>query len=298
MNYHQERILVTGASGVIGSELVKQLSDSDAIFRIGVHSNESANKLTKISRGGDFAEIDYEKPDTLSIACKDVDRVFLLISGPQAVEHASRFVNGAMKAGVRYIVKISHLRADAEPGVTITRLHRQVEKVIEESGIEFTFLRPNSFMQNFVDFYAQSIRSKNAFYVPGGNAKVSFVDVRDIASVAANILIDENGNGEMTHIGRAYDITGPEALSYNRAAEILSKITNKKISYVNSTHTEARQGMREMGMDEWFINIALELYDSYRKGYASNISPAVESITGTKPRTFIEFAKEHARYFN
>ena len=102
----------------------------------------------------------------------------------------------------------------------------------------------------------------------------------------------------MTHIGRAYDITGPEALSYNRAAEILSKITNKKISYVNSTHTEARQGMREMGMDEWFINIALELYDSYRKGYASNISPAVESITGTKPRTFIEFAKEHARYFN
>jgi uncharacterized protein YbjT (DUF2867 family) len=153
-------------------------------------------------------------------------------------------------------------------------------------------------MQNFVNFYAQSIRSKNAFYVPGGNAKVSFVDVRDIASVAANILIEENGNGEMTHIGRAYDITGPEALSYNRAAEILSKITKKKISYVNSTDEEARQRMREMGMDEWFINIALELYDSYRKGYASNISPAVESITGTKPRPFIEFAKEHARYFN
>ena len=86
MNYHQDRILVIGASGGIGSELVKQLSDSGAIFRIGVHSNGSANKLTKFSKGGDFAEIDYEKPDTLSIACKDVDKVFLLISGPQAVE--------------------------------------------------------------------------------------------------------------------------------------------------------------------------------------------------------------------
>ena len=102
---------------------------------MGVHSNESANKLTKFSKGGDFAEIDYEKPDTLSIACKDVDKVFLLISGPQAVEHASRFVNGAMKAGVRYIVKISHLRDDAEPGVSITRLHRQVEKVMKSQGL-------------------------------------------------------------------------------------------------------------------------------------------------------------------
>ena len=89
-----------------------------------------------------------------------------------------------------------------------------------------------------------------------------------------------------------------QALSYNRAAEILSKITNKKISYVNSTDAEARQGMWEKATDEWFIDIALELYDSYRKGYALNISPAVESITGTKHRTFIEFAKDHAIYFS
>jgi len=82
-----------------------------------------------------------------------------------------------------------------------------------------------------------------------------------------------------------------QALSYNRAAEIISKITNKKISYVNSTDAEARQGMREKATDGWFINIALELYDSYRKGYASNISFAVESITGTKPRTFIGFTR-------
>lgn len=82
-----------------------------------------------------------------------------------------------------------------------------------------------------------------------------------------------------------------QALSYNRAAEILSKITNKKISYVNSTDAEARQGMREKATDGWFINIALELYDSYRKGYASNLSFAVESTSRTKPRTFIGFTR-------
>ena len=214
------------------------------------------------------------------------------------MEHVSKFVNEAKKSGVKHVVKLSHFRADASPGVTITRLHRQVEKVIEESGISYTFLRPNSFMQNFVNFYSQSIKSMNAFYVPGGDAKVSFVDVRDIASVAATILVNENNNGAMTHINRAYDITGPEAISYRQAAEILSNITNKKISYVNSTEDQARQVMREIDMDEWFINIALELYDSYRRGYASKISPAVELITGTRPRTFVEFAKEYVNYFN
>jgi uncharacterized protein YbjT (DUF2867 family) len=183
------------------------------------------------------------KNQSLSRACKDVDKVFLLISGPKAVELVSNMVIEARNAGVRHIVKLSHLRAEAEPGVTITHLHRQGEKVIEESGIPFTFLRPNSFMQNFVNFYAPTLRSKNVFYVPGGDAKVSFVDVRDIASVAANILINDNGSTGITHIGKAYNITGPEALSYSRAAEILSEITNKKISYVDSPEAEARQGL-------------------------------------------------------
>ncbi|HEY7572740.1 MAG TPA: SDR family oxidoreductase [Nitrososphaeraceae archaeon] len=289
--------MVTGASGSIGGQLVKQLSISKANFCMGVHSNDSKNLLSEI-KGGDFVEIDYNKPDTISRACSNVDSVFLLISGPRALEYVSTFVNEAKKADVRHIVKLSHFRADSSPGVTITRLHRQVEKVIEDSEISYTFLRPNSFMQNFVNFYSPSIRSRSAFYVPGGDAKVSFVDVRDIASVAANILINKNNNNETTHINRSYDITGPEAISYHQAAEIISNTINRKISYINSTETEAREGMRQIGMNEWFINIALELYDSYRRGYASKISPTVEFITGTKPRTFVKFAKDYASYFN
>jgi uncharacterized protein YbjT (DUF2867 family) len=144
----KNRILVTGASGTISSQLAKQLSISRASFRMGVHSKDSKKMLSEI-KGVDFVEMDYSKSDTISRACNDVDSVFLLISGPRALEYVSTFVNEAKKAEVKHIVKITHFRAESSPGVTITRLHRQVEKVIEESGINYTFLRPNSYMQNF-----------------------------------------------------------------------------------------------------------------------------------------------------
>ena len=124
----RNRILVTGASGSIGSQLAKQLSISRASFRMGVHSKDSKNMLSEI-KGGDFVEMDYSKPDTISRACNDVYSVFLLISGPRALEYVSTFVNEAKKAEVKRIIKVSHFRADSSPGVTITRLHRQVEKI-------------------------------------------------------------------------------------------------------------------------------------------------------------------------
>jgi hypothetical protein len=142
-------------------------------------------------------------------------------------------------------------------------------------------------MQNFVNFYTPTIKTNSAFYIPGGDAKVSFVDVRDIAAVAAKVLT-EHDESETRHFDKAYNITGPEALSYYQAAEILSKTVGKKINYVNIPEADARRGMKDMGMNEWFINIALELFDNYRKGYASQVSDAVESITGNFPWVQVE----------
>src|SRR5205807_6234391 len=132
-------------------------------------------------------------------------------------------------------------------------LHRQAEKIIEESGIPFSFLQPNSFMQNFVNFYSPMIKSQRALYSPAGDAKVSFVDVRDIAAVAVQALISDN-----QHKGKAYYITGPEALSYGQTAEILSKGLGKGIKYVNIPDEDARQGMKDMGMDDWSANSLIE----------------------------------------
>jgi uncharacterized protein YbjT (DUF2867 family) len=213
---------------------------------------------------------------------------------PNAHEFASNLVNEAKKAEVIHIVKQSIMGADLKADVGTMRLHRQAEKIIEQSGIPFTFLRPNEFMQNFINFHSHSIKSNNAFYIPLEDAKVSVVDVRDIAAVAVKSLT-ENGNNK--HNNKTYLITGPESLSYNQMAEILSNATGKKISYVNVSEEEARGAMKEMGMDDWLINTISELFNYFRKGYASQVYSGVEEITGKKPTTFAQFAKDYVEAF-
>jgi uncharacterized protein YbjT (DUF2867 family) len=158
-------------------------------------------------------------------------------------EISSNFVIEAKKIGVQYIVKLSVMGADEEPGLVIGRLHRQAEKIIEESGIPYTFLRPNGFMQNFLNYYGQSIKTLGAFYNPAGDGKLGLVDVRDIAAVAVEVLLTKGNGSKQQHENKSYDITGPEALSYSQVAEILSKETGKKISYIDIPEEDARKGM-------------------------------------------------------
>jgi uncharacterized protein YbjT (DUF2867 family) len=177
-----ETILVSGASGTVGSEVVKQLfSSTDVNIKAAARSVEKIKNLE-----GDRVKaisIDYNKPESLKYALKNVDRLFLLTPDvPNADELASNLVNEAKKTGVRYIVKQSVMGADEDANVGTMRLHRKAEKIIEESGIPYTFLRPIEFMQNFINFHGHSIKNNNAFYLPLEDAKVSVVDVRDIAA--------------------------------------------------------------------------------------------------------------------
>jgi uncharacterized protein YbjT (DUF2867 family) len=297
-----ENILVTGATGTVGSEVVKQLLSAkgergkqDMVVKAAARS---ANNSTFKDLGVQVVQLDYNKPDTLSAALIGIDKLFLLTPfQSNMVELTSNLVNEAKKAGVKYIAKQSVLGADVEPGIIPTRLHRQAEKIIEESGIPFTFLRPNFFMQNFVTFYSNFIKTQGAFYVPAGDAKASFVDVRDIAAVAVQALSGSSTNGTGNHTQNAYDITGGEALSYGQAAEILSKEIGKKVNYVNISDQDASKGMKDMGVDEWTINSMVELFGITRAGYLSEISPAVEQVTSNKPITFSQFARDYAGAF-
>jgi uncharacterized protein YbjT (DUF2867 family) len=177
-------------------------------------------------------------------------------------------------------------------------LHGEEEKIIADSGIAYTFLRPPAFMQNFVTQFGHTIRTQNAFYVPAGDAKMSFVDARDIAAIAVGMLLTNNSDGgSQQYENKAYDITGQDALSYRQVADILSNEVGKKISYIDITEDGARKGMEQIGMSDWFIDIMIELFRIIRAGYGSETTAAVEHITGRKPISFAQFAKDYAEVF-
>jgi uncharacterized protein YbjT (DUF2867 family) len=289
-----DTVLVTGATGNVGSEVVRQLSQatSDTNIKAAVHSVENAKKVQQHDRIK-TVQIDYDKQEELQEAFNKSNKLFLLTHpSPKTVEHESNLISEAKKSGIRHIVKQSVMGADLKAGVEVMRLHRQTEKLIEESGIPYTFLRPNEFMQGFINYQGPTIKNNNAFYIPAADAKVSFVDARNIAAVAVKALMDGD-----RHYNKTYTVTGPEALSYHQAAEILSNATGKKIDYVNVSDEDARGAMKEAGLNDWLIDTISGLYDFYRKGYASEISSGVEEATGKKPTTFAQFAKDYSDAF-
>jgi uncharacterized protein YbjT (DUF2867 family) len=300
MSKNSNTILITGATGTVGSEVVKQLSSATPAVKIkaAVHSVENMKRV-KDDDDDDRIEpvlFDYEKPETVREALRGVDKLFLLTpETPTAAELASNMVTEAKKTGIRHIVKQSVQAADTAAAVATLRLHRQAEKIIEESGIPYTFLRPGEFMQNFIRWYSETIKEQGAFYLPAADTKVGFVDVRDIAAVAMKALTeDDDENGK--HNNKAYTITGPEELSYYQVAEILSNATGRKIDYVNISEEETRRAMKDMGISEWLINGVIEVIELYRSGIPQ-LSSAVEEITGKKPISFSQFAKDYAHVF-
>jgi uncharacterized protein YbjT (DUF2867 family) len=293
-------ILVTGATSMVGSEVVKQLLRSitkDVSIKAAGRSIENVNRVVNSDRI-EPVQIDYYKSETLVEAVKDVDRVFLVTPfQSDMVELTSNLLKEIKNAGnIKQIVKLSVLRGDdADHGIIADRLHRQAEKMIEDSGISYTFLCPTFFMQSFVSFFPQKVKDQGVFYLPAGDGKVSFVDVRDIAAIAVEVLTN---NKDGLHNGKAYNITGPEAISFGQAARILSQQVGRKISYVSISEDDARKGMKDIGWDEWRINFLIELYNIIRLGYLSEVySSTVEEVTGKRAISFSQFAKDYAETF-
>ena len=292
----KESILVTGGDGNIGGEVIKQLSLEKDHLRVvgGVHSITKKKDIDNHNHH-DLVEIEYDNQETVFEDLKGIDKLFLLTpTHPKMIDFTSNLVNASKERGIKHIVKLSHIRADPEevPQIDITRLHHQAEKIIEKSGIPYTFIRPNFFMQNFVNFYLT--KDQSSIYLPAGEGKVSFVDVRDIAAVAVQAL---TSNKDGLHNGKAYTITGSEAISYGDAAGILSDYIDKKVSYVNISEDDARKAILNMGMSDWHANILLELLKLSREGYLSSISHDFEVVTGKKPRLFSQFAKDYISAF-
>ena len=278
-------ICVTGASGTLSSEVMRQLEDK-APFRAAYFSDRAAE--TARAKGIDAVVIDYNQPKTLRAAFQGCDRLFLL--GPNALNQTELELNAveaAKAAGVRYIVKQSVMGA-AEEAYSLANIHRPVEKAIEGSGLAWTFLRPNSFMQNAVTFMAPTIRAEGAFYSASGQARISHVDVRDIAAVAVMALTAPG------HEGKIHTLSGPEALTYDDMADELSKALDRDIRHISLPPADLKAGMLAEGMLEAIVDRMLDLERYFRENRASRITEDVRQVTGRRPRPFAEYARATA----
>lgn len=284
------KILVTGATGNIGSILVEKLATANVPARALVRSHGKAEGIEKLGLEAVIGDLD--KPETLQPALEGIEKVFLLSSpDPRQAELQSNLIQAAKSAGVSHIVKLSAIGVGGElDSITLGRLHRETEKEIESSGINYTHLRPNGFMQNAFTF-AGMIKSQGTFYAPLGDAKVSYVDARDVASVAFTALTEDG------HEGKAYEITGPESLSYDDVARELSLALGREVKYVNVPIAAARGAMLGMGMSEWLANALVELFNHYRDGKAARVTDTVREVTGREPITFSQFARDNAETF-
>ena len=279
-------ICVTGAGGTVSTELIKQLESANAPFRAAHFSNEKAEAAR--ARGIDAVIIDYNRPETLRAAFQGCDKLFLL--GPPVLNQ-TRFelnaVEAAQAAGVWHIVKQSVMGA-AEESYSLAKVHRPVEKAIESSGLAWTFLCPNSFMQNAVTYMGETIKAESAFYSASDQARISHVDVRDIAAVAVQALTEPNNEG------KAYTLTGPEALSYDELASELSKVLGRPISHVSLPPSDLKQGLLAEGMPEELADRMLDLERYFREDQASRITNDIKQVTGRDPRRFAQYARDCA----
>jgi len=283
-------ILVTGATGNNGSEIVKLLAAQNVPVRAMVRNRERVSVIA--APNVEVVEANFDRPETLLTALSGIDRAFL---GTNSSEHAQAqqlaFVDAAQQSGVAHIVKLSQFAASANSPVRFLRYHAAVEAAIQASGMAYTLLRPNLFMQGLLNFQS-AIATQSTFYAAAGDAKVSVVDVRDIADVAVAAL---TGTG---HEGKIYDLTGPQPLTHTEMAQYLSDATGRQITFVDIPSDTMLDTLLSVGFPDWQAEGLIEDYAHYRRGEASAIASGVQDATGKPPRSFETFARDYAPMFN
>lgn len=283
-------ILVTGATGNNGVEIVKRLAAQNVQVRAMVRHRERARAIAVPNV--EVVQGDFDRPETLLAVLAGVERAFLLTnSSERAQAQQIALIDAAQQSGVKQIVKLSQFAADANSPVRFLRYHAAVEAALRSSGIAYTFLRPNLFMQGLLNFRS-TIATQSTFYAAAGDAKVSVVDVRDIADVAVAALTASG------HEGKSYDLTGPQALTHAEIAEYLSTAIGRRIAFVDIPPEVMRESLLGIGFPVWQADGLLEDYAHYRRGEATAIASGVRDAIGKNPRSFEEFARDYATMFS
>ncbi len=278
-------ILITGATGNIGRELILILFEMGEPIRVLVR-NET--KVAGLDPRIERAVGDLSAPDTLLSALRGVDKVFLVTFETQQDVNV---IEAAKLAGVRHIVKLSTLEA-TEHKIQVGKWHHEREQLIRASGLDWTFLRPGMFMSNTIDWWAASIKGQGSVFFPGGKkGRVAPIDPRDIATVAACALTQPG------HSGKAYELTGPELFTIGEMVQVIAGVLGKPVQYRDIPPFAAKLFMLRAGMDKTLVNALMEMLRSLRQDEGAVVTATVQQVTGRRPGTYEAWCREHIESF-
>lgn len=273
------KILVTGASGNIGTPLVQALRAQGADFDV-LRSHASAEPNAR--------QASFDDPASLTAAFRGIDTLFVLLPlVPHKLTLARNVAQAAQQAGVKHIVRSSGAGADAQSPFALPRLQGSIDQIFADTGLATTFLRPAGFMQNYAGYMADMVKA-GTLYGATADQPQSLIDVRDIAAAAATILLQPQA-----HAGKAYTLTGAEALSDSARAAILSDLLGRQVSFVEVSQEAANASMAQLGMPPVLVEWLSSLNQIISRGYAGAISPDLPQLLGRAPLDFRQFVQDH-----
>ncbi|MET0235804.1 MAG: SDR family oxidoreductase [Kibdelosporangium sp.] len=284
-------LLITGATGTVSGALIGALQDSGFRLRALIRDESKAQPLRE--RGVHAVVGDLGDPRSLPPAFDAVHDLWLLVpNGPRAAENSMNAVWAASQAGVERVVRLSAVRAAHDAPNRGGRLHALADHELEQSGLGWTILRPHWFMQNLLNDVAD-ITTEGALRLDMGHGRVGMIDARDIAELAAKVLTD----GPDAHHGKIYTPTGPRAISFAEVAAHFEQALGKPVRYIPSTHQDREKRLLGFGVPDWIAGMLTEYAQAYASGWGDFTTTDFEDVTGRRPRSVADFARDHADAF-
>jgi uncharacterized protein YbjT (DUF2867 family) len=286
-----EKILIIGATGNVGSVVIPNLAAAGASIRALVRDGAKAQSLRDV--GVEVVTGDLDNSETLDGAFSGVDKVFLLTAvGPNEASQAINAITVAkQRADSPHIVKLSARKPTSDASPEHTGHHSRVEKELKNSGLPYTIIKSNFFMQNTM-LAAQNVISDGAVYLPFNDSKIGMVDVRDVGEAVAKVLTSDG------HEDKTYTLTGPASISIHDVAADLSQALGKKVNYVAVPLEAAREAMLSMGMPEWVAKAYTEYFKMYSAGWGDYTTHNIEQLTGHPARSYQTFARDFTQVFS
>jgi len=287
MTQTNDLILITGATGNIGTLVCQNLVKAGLKVRAAYNSPHSKAKALSLGVT-EAVHLDITDPASLDAAFSGVTKAFILVPmHPNMLELGYNMIAAAKRANVQHVVRISGMGVSPDSPILLGQWHGKTDVRLIDSGIGYTIVRPNSFMQNFIAYGGEVIKTQNAIYLPLGDCKVSWVDVRDVAAAASKLLSDSD------HIDEIYTLTGSEALSTDSIAAIFTKQLGRSITYHDVPETVATKALLDGGMDATMAQALAELHATFTAGYGGDIPSDLEKILGRSPISFDQFVADH-----